>query len=478
MIVGLKPYPAMKTSGGPWLGDIPRHWEVAQLGRIGRIFKGKGGSKEDEVPTGVPCVRYGDLYTKHRYFVRKSRSFIAEAKAIDYTPIEYGDVLFAGSGETLEEIGKSAVNLIEGSACCGGDVIVLRPEIEVNPSFLGYAADYPYSVYQKSCMGRGITVMHIYSDELKYLTFPLPPLPEQAAIVRYLDHVDRRINRYVRAKRRLIELLTEQKRAVIHRAVTRGLDPDARLKPSSVDWLRDVPENWAVRTLKTMCSGSAIYGANIPATSYVDRGIRFLRTTDITDDGKLKRGGVFLPSDMVSDHVLSDGDILFSRSGTVGRTFLYKCALHGPCAYAGYLVRFVPKSVAVPEFIFWFTKTPSFYDFLKTTAISSTIENVSGEKYANMPLPLPSLAEQSAIVNYLNHVVAGIDTAIDNASREAELLQEYRTRLIADVVTGKLDVREAAPALPEIYSTDLEDIIKIDEMATDALAPELDEVAT
>ena len=212
-----KPYPAYKDSGIEWLGQVPAHWEVRHLGRIGRFFKGGGGTKEDEREEGIPCVRYGDLYTHHRFFITASRACVApELAATAYTPIAYGDVLFAGSGETMEEIGKSAVNLIRGPACCGGDVIVFRPSIDAEARFLGYIADCSASVHQKACIGRGFTVMHIYSSDLKYMTVAIPPVPDQAAIVRFLDYADRRIRRYIHAKQKLIALLEEQKQAVIH----------------------------------------------------------------------------------------------------------------------------------------------------------------------------------------------------------------------------------------------------------------------
>ena len=242
----LKRYPVYKPSGLTWLGIIPAHWELVQLGRVGRISKGTGGTKEDETPEGVPCIRYGDLYTSHKFHIVGSRTFVTETKALEYTPMQYGDLLFAGSGETIEEIGKSAVNLMESPACCGGDVILFRPDIEIDARFSGYAIDCPQSQYQKSCMGRGITIMHIYGDELKRLWVALPPLQEQAAIVRYLDYVDRRIRRYVDAKRRLIALLEEEKQAIINQVVTRGLDPSVSLKPSGVDWLGDVSAHWEV----------------------------------------------------------------------------------------------------------------------------------------------------------------------------------------------------------------------------------------
>ena len=249
MIADLPPYPEYRDSGVRWLGEVPEHWEVVPIGRIGRLLKGTGGTKADDVSDGVPCVRYGDLYTKHKFFIWSSRSFVTQERSTDYTPILFGDVLFAGSGETIEEIGKSAVSLLSSPACCGGDVLVLRPIRAVVPEFLGYASDCPPVVHQKAVMGRGVTVKHIYSDRLKYLCLPFPPLPEQTAIVRFLDHAELRIRRYIAAKKKLIALLNEQKQALIHRAVTRGLDPDVRLKPSGIEWLGDVPGHWEVMRL-------------------------------------------------------------------------------------------------------------------------------------------------------------------------------------------------------------------------------------
>ena len=254
MTGALNPYPAYKRSGLLCLGDLPAHWDLVQLGRIGTLSKGSGGTKEDQAPEGVPCIRYGDLYTSHRFHIQGSRTFVTEKKALEYTPIQFGDILFAGSGETLEEIGKAAVNLMQSPACCGGDVILFRPDIEMDARFSGYAIDCHPSQFQKSCMGRGITVMHIYGDELKYLWIALPPLPEQTAIVRYLDHADRRIRRYVDAKRKLIALLEEEKQAIVNHAVTRGLDPNVPLKPSGVDWLGDVPEHWERCRLRNVVS--------------------------------------------------------------------------------------------------------------------------------------------------------------------------------------------------------------------------------
>ena len=191
--------------------------------------------------------------------------------------------------------------------------------------------------------------------------------------------------------------------------------------------------------LKQVCSDAAIYGANIPATRYQAEGTRFLRTTDIADDGSLNAEGVFLPPELVDDYVLSDGDILLSRSGTVGRSFLYLASLHGPCAYAGYLARFVPSSVILPKYLFLFTKTSAFSSFLRTMVISSTIENVNAEKYANGHVPLPPLPEQTAIVRYLDHADLRIRWYVSAKRKLIALLEEEKQAIVNQAVTRGLD---------------------------------------
>jgi type I restriction enzyme S subunit len=160
---------------------------------------------------------------------------------------------------------------------------------------------------------------------------------------------------------------------------------------------------------------------------------------DISEDGYLKPGGVFLSEEAISDYLLSDGDFLISRSGTVGRSFLYRRGVHGPCAYAGYLVRFVPNASVIPAYIFQYTKTASFRDFLRVSAIASTIENVNGEKYANTPLPLPPVAEQASIVRFLNDAGRRIGGYIRVKRRLIELTDEQRQALVHSAITRGID---------------------------------------
>ena len=442
------PYSAYTPSGVPWLGEVPVHWEVVQLGRIGVFSKGSGGTKDDEVPDGIPCVRYGDLYTTHTHFIRRTRSFVSPARASAYTPINRGDVLFPTSGETIEEIGKSAVNLMHTQVFCGGDLIIFRPTVPMEPKFAGYSLDCHSSQTQKSLMGRGITIMHVYSAQLKYFRLPLPPLPEQRTIVRYLDYVDRRIRRYVTAKRKLIALLEEDKQAVINQAVTRGLDSNVRLKPSGVEWLGDVPEHWEVGPLKRAFL-SLDYGISESAS---DSGnIRLLTM------GHLKDGQIMVPNDggvdSVAPHLLLEkGDLLFNRTNSqelVGKVGLF-VGYDSPVTFASYLVRMRPQPSHEPEYLNVALNDFSFISRARREAIPSLHQsNLNPTRYGRIHIALPPWEEQGVILRMLRKETARLRDAIARARRQVNLLEEYRTSLIADVVTGKLDVREAAAHLPD-----------------------------
>ena len=221
---GLDPDAKMKPSGVEWLGDLPEHWEVIQLGRTGRFSKGSGGTKEDEVDQGIPCIRYGDLYTFHEYLIAQSRSFITPDKAEEYTPIEKGDILFTTSDVTVRNVGKSAVNLIEPPVYCGGDLIILKPAGWMDHRFAGYLLDSHYAQTQKARMQRGVTIMHIYADQLGDIPFGIPPLDEQVAIARYLDEAKADIDATIARAHRQVELLEEYRTRLIADVVTGKID--------------------------------------------------------------------------------------------------------------------------------------------------------------------------------------------------------------------------------------------------------------
>ena len=470
MIYHSESYPTYKPSGVEWLDDVPAHWEVRRLCQIGRLSKTNGGNKEDEVPAGVPCVRYGDLYTTHQYFIVKSRSFVSKAKVEDYTPISFGDVLFATSGETIDEIGKSAVNLMQTDAYCGGDIILFRPKNQVDARYLGYATDCRPSVAQKAIMGRGITVMHIYGAQLKYMMLPLPPLPEQTAIARFLDHADRRIRRYIRAKQKLIALLEEQKQAIINQAVTGRIDvrtgqPYTAYKPSGVEWLGDVPKKWKAVPLQRItldrCDGP--FGSGLKSSHYTDEGIRVVRLQNIGHGEFNDSDAAFISPEhytTLGDHSVEAGDVLIAGLGDPNHPPGRACVAPGnivPAMVKADCFRFrLNPDLVNPEFIaLQLTATATAASAILSTG--ATRQRTNLRSTSARLVGIPSVHEQERIVEYARARTSSIGAVEQATKQKISLLREYRTRFIADVVTGKLDVREAAAALPEVDPLEVED---------------------
>lgn len=213
-----------------------------------------------------------------------------------------------------------------------------------------------------------------------------------------------------------------------------------KYKPSGISWLGDIPAGWEVKRLKYLCSRSADYGLNIEAENYQAQGVRFIRTSDINDDGYLAEEGVYLSSDLVPfDYLLSEGDILLSRSGTIGRS--YVCSnLDEKSTYAGYLVRFrSQKNRLKIRFAYYFFHSKIFFDWIKTQLIETTIGNVNGQKYANIPIQLPSNEEQEKIVTFLDRETVKIDEVVEKKQKLMGLLKEKRQALITHAVTKGLD---------------------------------------
>ena len=444
-------YAETRDSGVQWLGEVPAHWEVRRLGQIGAFAKGRGGSKDDEVSMGVPCVRYGDLYTTHEHFIQESRAAIPERLADKYTPIRFGDILFAASGETLDEIGKSAVNLMTSEARCGGDVLIFRCKRRADAKYMGYATGTRSATVQKARMGRGITVMHIYGDQLKRLVVTIPPLAEQTAIVRFLDYLDRRIRRYIQAKEKLIALLEEQKQAVIHQAVTGQIDvrtgrPYPAYKESGVEWLGEIPEHWERRRLKSILrvvDRRSSAGAETLLSLRRDHGVVvYAEHFSHPPQGKSLVGFKLVVTDQLVVNRLQANNGLVFRSGLGG--------LVSP----DYSV-FEAKSPVQMQYLSDVLRAVTYRAHFRREATglgtgTAGFLRLYDDKFLATPVYLPSRGEQARILDWTANVAARTEELILRERQQLSRIEELRTRLMADVVTGKLDVREAAVALPEV----------------------------
>ena len=290
----------------------------------------------------------------------------------------------------------------------------------------------------------GVSYPAINASDLVCLDVALPPLAEQRGIAAFLDRETGKIDDLVARKERLIGLLQEKRAALISRAVTRGLDPDAPMKDSGVEWLGEIPAHWEVKRLKHLLRAPLQYGANEPSNHIDPDSPRYIRITDIREDGTLwDETFRSIPQDVAEPYLLSEGDLLFARSGaTVGKTFKYRPSW-GEAAYAGYLVRArLDDRLTESDFVEYYTHSQEYKDWILGNLIQSTIQNVSAERYASLTVPLPPLPEQRAIVAFLDCETAKLDGLIAKIHEAIERLKELRAARISAAVTGRIDVRE------------------------------------
>jgi len=193
---------------------------MTRVSNFGKFFKGNGIKKDEVKSEGFSCIRYGEIYTKYDRVVYTPTSFIDEETSKNSVSIKKGDILFTGSGETVEDIGKSILFYGEEDIFVGGDIIVLRLNQGFNPLYLSYLLNSSFVQYQKSLMGRGEIIVHIYSKNIKEIRTPIPPQTEQNEIVQFLDEKTKEIDEMVQFEQKKIDLLKEYRQSLISEVVT------------------------------------------------------------------------------------------------------------------------------------------------------------------------------------------------------------------------------------------------------------------
>jgi type I restriction enzyme S subunit len=434
MIANLKPYSAMKDSGVLWLGDVPEHWETLPARAA---FKPRQLKNTGMIEKTVLSLSYGRIVVKPP---EKLRGLVPESFET-YQIVDPGNIIVRTTDlqndHTSLRIGHSQHRGIITSA-----YMCLQTTAKISNEF-GYQFLNAYDLL-KIIYGFGSGLrQNLDFNDIKRMPVLVPPLPEQFAIVRFLDHADRRIRRYIRAKQKLITLLEEQKQAIIRRAVTRGLDPNVPLKPSGVEWLGDVPEHWEVTVAKRMCA-VFIPQRDKPELNEIE-GIPWV-TLENVGNTFIKPPRFYVrdkDAQAVGSRTVPSGSVLASCVGRFGITSITT----GPVVINQQIQAYIPK-VPLSQFFLRYSVLIA-KPYFETQGNSTTLAYVDRDGFGGMPLLIPPRPEQVAIVRYLEDATANVEVAIERAERQISLLREYRTCLIADVVTGKLDVREAASRLPE-----------------------------
>jgi type I restriction enzyme S subunit len=449
LVGDLKPYPVMKDSGVPWLGQIPEHWQVLPAFAVYRARQVKNIGL---IETTVLSLSYGRIIVKPP---EKLRGLVPESFET-YQIADPGNIIVRTT-----DLQNDQTSLRVGHARHRGIITAAYMCLETKPIVLnefGYqylnAYDLLKIIYG---FGSGLRQNLDFSD-IKRMPVLVPPKNEQAAIVRFLDHADRRIRRYIRAKQKLIKLLEEQKQAIIHRAVTRGLDPNVRLKPSGVEWLGDVPEHWEVMRVKQVTQVVRGKFTHRPRNdpSLYDGPYPFVQT------GEVARASKSITS---FRQTLNERGLAVSKLFPAGTLVMTIAANIGDVAILDFeacfpdsVVGFVPKARVERDFLYYLFV--AMKPELLREAPVNTQGNLNVDRIGARAIALPPEGEQQAIVRSIEASCASLTGAIDKASRGISLLREYRTCLIADVVTGKLDVRDAAARLPN----EPEDLEPLDEV--------------
>lgn len=438
MIADLKPYAEYKESCSKWLGAVPVTWEVRNLRTL--ISKRAERDRAD-----LPLL---SVAREKGVFVRSLTNADENHNVI---PEDLSNYKVARAGNLVINKMKAWQGSM-GIAPCDGIVspayFVFEFRIANHAFGQRLLRSKPYVAhFGQASDGVRVGQWDLSIPGMRQIPVLVPPPDEQAAIVRFLDWANGRLERAMRAKRKVIALLNEQKQAIIRSAVTRGLDPSAPLKPSSIPWLGSIPQHWEVRKLRTLFrlqgsgttpSGEQFYGGS---TNWVMSG-------DLNDSVVIhtKRSVQKLALETYSTlKIYPPGSLVVAMYGaTIGKTGILgepACTNQACCVLA------LPVTNAKVRFIQLVVQTAKPH--LVSEAYGGGQPNINAEVVRSLRIGLPPVEEQERILESVDDSTGQLDTAISRLEREIELLREYRTRLVADVVTGKLDVREAASRLPE-----------------------------
>ncbi len=422
------------TAGESWLGNLPPSWEIRRLGALGTLSKGRGGSKNDNRDRGNPVVRYGELYTRFGIVIAEACSFIDENDMPRYTPLPFGSIVFAGSGEDPEDIGKSALSRIEGRAFVGGDTVIFTPKPgDVDPMYLAYVLESRPLKACKALRSTGFTVVHITAGKLKSLPIPLPVPAKQRRIADFLDVETAQIDALIAEQQRFIGLLGERKLGLIAHRTLGGRDP-FRLAPDRSLPFASLGRGFSVTLGKMLDGGKAARESDL-AMPYI-RAANVRRTgLDLTDVNSM-------PFTVIEAKVLDlrAGDILVIEGGaTVGVSLVLEKGMPG-WSFQKTVNRLRLTGEWNSKFVSYVLTVYREFGVIDVICNKSTIPHLTAEKLRAMPVPVPPPAEQAQIADYLDERCARIDALIAEAEHNIALSKERRAALITAAVTGQIEV--------------------------------------
>ena len=435
------PYPEYRQTDLNWFEYLPNSWAVLRTKQLFRLIIEK-----------APANNQKELLSVYTHIGVRPRKSLEQrgnkASTTDgYWVVKKGDII---SNKLLAWMGAIGVSHYEGVTSPAYDV--LRPIKSCNTDYYHFLFRTKKYLQQFKIRSRGIMDMRLrlYFDQFGQIPIPVPPRPEQDQIVAYLRVQDAHIARFIKAKRDLIKLLTEQKLRIIDHAVTRGLDASVRLKPSGIEWLGEVPEHWEVKPLKRWVRLNA---STLGEKTNPDFEFRYVDIGSV-QTGRLAKELERIRFDAAPSRarrVLRRGDTIISTVRTYLKAIWYVSEdTDDLIASTGFAV-LTPGTSVEPEYLGYVVQSSAFVNRVAANSIGIAYPAIAETVLGRFPVALPpTMDEQQAIVAQIKTESAPLDDAIICTEEEIKLIREYRDRLIADVVTGQVDVRGWQPGSDDV----------------------------
>tara|TARA_R110002124_G_scaffold104339_3_gene254147 strand:- start:6156 stop:7454 length:1299 start_codon:yes stop_codon:yes gene_type:complete len=410
------------------LGWIPEDWSVKLLDELGEFSKGKGIAKkdvlEDEID-GLPCIRYAEIYTIYHYNTTALKSKINQESSENSNPIGRGDILFAGSGETLEDIGKSIAYFGEQTAYAGGDIIILKQNHQ-DSRYLGYLFNNDVVKNQLFKIGQGHSVVHIYSSGLKKVLVPLPPLPEQQKIASILNIWDKAIA----AQEKLILEKQELKKGLMQQLLT------------GKKRFRGFTEEWEVKPMNDIVK--YLGGEAFKSTSQVENGVKWLKIANVgIGSVKWNNSTTFLPTSFIEKnpkYVLKEGDIIMALTRPILNNKLKIATFNkedGIALLNQRVAKLTSKNKNDLKFIYYLHQMPYFIYCMNVMMAGTDPPNISLKDLSKTKVTIPNYDEQKMIVS----IIESFDFEIDNLIDIKEQIINQKQGLMQQLLTGEKRVK-------------------------------------
>ncbi len=441
---GWKPYPAYKDSGVEWLGKVPEEWKVQKLKHIAKVNLSNVDKKTNEGEDSVKLCNYVDVY--YNDYITPDLNFMeatASPDQIEKFALREGDVIITKDSESWEDIAVPAyVPADLNGVICGYHLAHVRPNhLDIQGHYLFWSLCAPRLNHQFRVEAHGITRFGIGKYGIDNSLFVVPPINAQKFIARFLDDRTRKIDSLIEKKQKLIELLKEERAAVINHAVTKGLDPRAPMRDSGVGWLGEVPEKWEVKKLKYVAEINR-YALNENTNS--DYEFQYIDIGNVTIEGLTHSPQLMKFKDAPSRarRIVKKGDTIVSTVRTYLKAIAYiEDKADNLIASTGFAV-LTSKGMLDSKFLYCIIINEKIIEAINSLSTGVSYPAINSSDLANIVIWFPKeIKVQQEIVNFIESGTAKIYHAVDKMEKEIELLHEYRTALISEVVTGKIDVR-------------------------------------